>query len=465
MTYYLETPEDVLRAIKDEKIQMVDLRFTDVSGAWQQILVPVSETLQNRLGFDGSSTHCFDGIQENEMLVTHAPAAAFLNPFSEISTLVVICNIRDPIIGQNYTHDPRYIAQKAEAYLKKTQIGDTANFGLEFEHFVFNGLHNGQSSYYHSQEVVKDETNWSEAPHPGNILCPKQGYFSAPPAKMLQHFCTMMVTTLERIGITVEAERHELATGAQAKIKMRFATLTHTADNLMIYNFVLENVISQLGMTASFMPNPLFSDGGSGLHVYQSIWQGGQPLFAGDGYAGSSALMRHYIAGLLEHAPALLAICASRVSHYRRLMPEDSPVKLGHAQRDSSAGSRIPINSPNPHAKRVDFHYIDTLYNPYFAFAAMLMAGIDGFHNRLYSIDPDEPIEKLYDLPPQDPTKILSAPSSLNEPLDPPELDDDFLLQGDVFTPNVIEILRLRPHRESLTAQKMVKPSFGRLYG
>jgi glutamine synthetase len=438
MTYYLETPEDVLHAIKDDKIQMVDLRFTDVSGAWQQILVPMIETLQNRLGFDRCSTHCFNGIQENEMLVTLAPAAAFLNPFSEISTLVVICNIRDPITGQNYTHDPRYIAQKAEAYLKKTQIGDTANFGLEFEHFVFNGLHNGQSTYYHYQEVAKDETM---ASHQGNILCPKQGYFSAPPADMLQHFCTMMVTTLERVGITVETERHELASGAQAKIKMRFATLTHIADNLMIYNFVLKNVTSQLGMMASFMPNPLFGDGGFSLHVYQSIWQGGQPLFAGDGYAGSSALMRHYIAGLLEHAPALLAICASN----RRLMPEESPVKLGgQAQRDRSAGSRIPIYSSSPHTTRVDFHYFDPLCNPYLAFAAMLMAGIDGFHNRLYSIDPDEPIEKLYDLPPQDSTKILSAPSSLNEPLDPLELDDDFLLHGDVFTPDVIEILRLR---------------------
>jgi glutamine synthetase len=463
MTYYLETPDDVLRAIKDDKIQMVDLRFTDVWGAWQQILVPI-ETLQNRLGFDASSTHCFNGIQGNEMLVTHAPAAVFLNPFSDISTLVVICNIRDPITGQNYTHDPRYIAQKAEAYLKKTQIGEAANFGLEFEHFVFNGLHNGQPTYYAYQEVATDETNWSEAPHQGNILYPKQGYFSAPPADMLQHFCTMMVTILERIGITVETERHELATGAQAKIKMRFATLTHIADNLMIYNFVLKNVTSQLGMTASFMPNPLFGDGGFGLHVYQSIWQRGQPLFAGDGYAGSSALMRHYIAGLLEHAPALLAICASRVDHYRRLMPEGPPVKLGHAQCNRLAGSRIPIYSPNPHGKRVDFHYTEPLCNPYLAFAAMLMAGIDGFHNRLYSIDPDEPIEKLYDLPPQDPTKSLSAPSSLNEPLDPLELDDDFLLQGDVFTPDVIEILRLRPHRQSLTAQKMVKPSFGELH-
>jgi glutamine synthetase len=348
MTYYLETPDDVLRAIKDDKIQMVDLRFTDVSGAWQQILVPM--TLQNQLGFDGSSIS-FNGIPE---MATHAPAAAFLNPFSEMSTLVVICNIRDPITGQNYTHDPRYIAQKAEAYLKKTQIGDNANFGLEFEHFVFNGLHNGQPTYYAYQEVAADEANWSEAPHQGNILYPKQGYFSAPPADMLLHFCTMMVTILERIGITVETERHELATGAQAKIKMRFATLTHIADNLMIYNFVLKNVTSQLGMMASFMPNPVFGDGGFGLHVYQSIWQRGQPLFAGDGYAGSSALMRHYIAGLLEHAPALLAICASRVNHYRRLMPEGPPVKLGHAQCDRLAGSRIPICSPNPRAKCVD---------------------------------------------------------------------------------------------------------------
>jgi glutamine synthetase len=421
---------------------MVDLRFTDVSGVWQQILVPTNET---------------------EMPVTRAPAAAFLNPFSDISTLVVICNIRDPITRQNHTQDPRYIAQKAEAYLKKTQIGDTANFGLEFEYFVLKGLHNGQSTYYHYQEVATDVTNWSEAPHQGNILCPKQGCFSAPPTDMLHHFCTMMVTTLETIGIKVEVERHELATGAQAKIKMRFDTLTNIADNLMIYNFVFKNVTSQLGMTGSFMPNPLFGEGGFGLHVYQSIWQGGQPLFAGDGYASTSALMRHYIAGLLEHAPALLAICSSRANHYRRLMPQNSPVKLGHAQRDRS-GSRIPIYPPNPHAKCVDFDCIDPLCNPYLAFAAMLMAGIDGFHNRLYSIDPDEPIEKLYDLPLQHPTKILSAPSSLNEPLDPLELDKDFLLQGGVFTPDVIEILRLRPHRESLTAQKMVKPGFGKLH-
>ena len=465
MSYSCKTPEDVLRTVKDHKIEMIDLRFTDLPGLWQHFSVPPGalelDSFEEGVGFDGSSIRGFQEIQESDMLVIPDPTTAFLDPFTEAPTLVLICNIRDPVTGQSYNRDVRYIAQKAETYLKHTGIGDTAYFGPELEHFVFNDVRYDQGTNYGYYEIDAMEANWNAAqrngPSLGHKLRPKEGYFPVPPADLLQDARTAMVATLERIGIAVEAHHHEVATGGQGEIDMRFATLTRMADSVMIYKYVVKSVARQRGMTATFMPKPLFGDNGSGMHVHQSIWKGEQPTFAGDGYAGSSALMRHYIAGLLKHAPALLAICAPTVNSYRRLVPGyEAPVNLGYSQRNRSAACRIPMYSSSAKAKRVEFRCPDPSCNPYLAFAAMLMAGLDGIQDRL---DPGEPMDRnLYELPPEELAKVPSAPGSLEEALAALEADHQFLLKGDVFTRDVIEThvsykrsrevdeIRLRPH-------------------
>jgi glutamine synthetase len=465
MSHSCKSPEDVLRTIKDDNIDMVDLRFTDLPGLWQHFSVPPrafdSDSIAEGVGFDGSSIRGFQEIQESDMLVVPDPTTAFLDPFAEARTLVLICDIRDPVTGQSYSRDARYIAQKAEVYLKSTGIGDASYFGPELEHFVFNEVRYDQGANYGYYEIDAIEANWNAAnkdgPSLGHKLRPKEGYFPVPPADQLQDARTEMVSVLEEIGIAVEAHHHEVATGGQGEIDMRFASLTRMADNVMIYKYVVKNVARQRGMTATFMPKPLFGDNGSGMHVHQSIWKGERPLFAGDGYAGSSELMRYYIGGLLKHAPALLAICAPTVNSYRRLVPGfEAPVNLGYSQRNRSAAVRIPMYSANPKTKRVEFRCPDPACNPYLAFAAMLMAGLDGIQSR---INPGEPIDKnLYELPPAERAKIQSTPGSLDEALDALELDHQFLLKGEVFTRDAVETyisykrsrevdeIRLRPH-------------------
>jgi glutamine synthetase len=465
MPYDCKTPDDVLRIIQDDKVEMVDLRFTDLPGLWQHFSVPPSalelDSFSDGVGFDGSSIRGFQEIQESDMLVVPDPTTAFLDPFTEAPTLVLICNIQDPVSVQPYSRDARYIAQKAEIYLRSTGIGDTAYCGPELEHFVFNEVRYDQGTNYGYYEIDAIEANWnarkSGGPSLGHKLRPKEGYFPVPPADLLQDARTSMVSTLERIGIAIEAHHHEVATGGQGEIDMRFATLTRMADNVMIYKYVVKNVARKRGMTATFMPKPLFGDNGSGMHVHQSIWQGEKPLFAGDGYAGSSAMMRHYIGGLLKHAPALLALCAPTVNSYRRLVPGfEAPVNLGYSQRNRSAACRIPMYSTNPKAKRVEFRCPDPSCNPYLAFAAMLMAGLDGIQER---INPGDPIDKnLYDLPPEELVQVPSTPGSLEESLAALEADHQFLRKGDVFTTDVIDTylkykrtrevdeMRLRPH-------------------
>jgi glutamine synthetase len=465
MPYDCKSPDDVLKIVKDEKIQMVDLRFADLPGLWQHFSVPPGalkpESFSDGIGFDGSSIRGFQEIQESDMLVVPDPASTFLDPFTEAPTVVLICNISDPVIGQPYSRDSRYIAQKAELFLNSTQIADTAFMGPELEHFVFNDVRYDQGTNYGYYEIDAIEANWNvknvDKPGQGHKLRPKEGYFPVPPADLLQDARTDMVMMLERIGIDVEAHHHEVATGGQGEIDMKFATLTRMADNVMIYKYVVKNVARKRGMTATFMPKPLFGDNGSGMHVHQSLWQGSRPLFAGDGYAGSSDLMRQYIGGLLQHAPALLAICAPTVNSYRRLVPGfEAPVNLGYSQRNRSAACRIPMYSPDPATKRVEFRCPDPASNPYLAFAAMLMAGIDGILNR---IDPGDPIDKnLYDLPPAELATVPLAPGSLEEALDALAADHRFLLKGDVFTADVIDTyiaykrsheideMRLRPH-------------------
>ena len=466
MPYDCKTPDDLLRLIREEKIGMVDLRFTDLPGQWQHFSVPPgaldAESLAEGVGFDGSSIRGFQEIQESDMLVVPDPATAFLDPFTEARTLVLVCNVMDPVGGQPYSRDVRRIAQKAEAYLKATGIADTARLGPELEHFVFDSVRYDQGMNYGFYEIAAAEANWDAArgaagPGLGHKLRPKEGYFPVPPADILQDARTEMVQTLERIGIAVEAHHHEVATGGQGEIDMRFATLTRMADNVMIYKYVVKNVARRRGMTATFMPKPLFGDNGSGMHVHQSLWKEERPLFAGEGYAGSSETMRHYIGGLLRHAPSLLALCAPTVNSYRRLVPGyEAPVNLGYSARNRSAACRIPMYSPDPRSRRVEFRCPDPACNPYLAFAAMLMAGLDGIQNR---IDPGEPIDKnLYDLPPEELVKVPSTPASLEEALEALEADHAYLLRGDVFTADVIETwldykrrrevdeLRLRPH-------------------
>ena len=465
MTLESKGSESLLKTIKDNKVEMIDLRFTDIPGLWQHFSVPPRafdhDAIVDGVGFDGSSIRGFQEIQESDMLVVPDPATAFLDPFSEVPTLVVICTIRDPITGESYSRDARHIAEKAEAFLKGTGVGDAAYFGPELEHFVFDGVRYDQGTNYGFYEIESHEANWDagevNGPSLGHKLRPKEGYFPVPPADTLQDARTEMVLLLEKLGIQVEAHHHEVATGGQGEIDMRFTTLTRMADNVMIYKYVVKGVARRRGMTATFMPKPLFGDNGSGMHVHQSIWKAKKPVFAGDGYAGSSERMRYYIGGLLKHAPALCAICAPTVNSYRRLVPGfEAPVNLGYSQRNRSAACRIPMYSADPKAKRVEFRCPDPAANPYLCFAAMLMAGLDGIERR---ISPGDPIDKnLYDLPPQEMAKVPKAPGTLDEALHALEGDHKFLLEGDVFTKDVIETylsykrsreideIRLRPH-------------------
>jgi glutamine synthetase len=463
MAYTFANPDDVLKAIKDDKIEMIDLRFVDLPGTWQHFSVPpqaiAADSFSDGVGFDGSSIRGFQEIQESDMLVVPDPATAFLDPFTEAPTLVLICNIMDPVTGQPYSRDARHIAQKAETHLRASGIGDVSYFGPELEFFVFDEVHYDQGTNYAYFDIEAAEANWSgrSGSGLGHKLRPKEGYFPVPPADTLQDARTEMVTLLEQIGIPVEAHHHEVATGGQGEIDMRFASLTRMADNVMIYKYVVKNVARRRGMTATFMPKPLFGDNGSGMHVHQSIWQSDRPLFAGDGYAGSSEAMRYYIGGLLKHAPALLGICAPTVNSYRRLVPGfEAPVNLGYSRRNRSAAVRIPMYSPDPKSKRVEFRCPDPSCNPYLAFAAMLMAGLDGIRSRL---DPGEPIDKnLYDLPPLQRAQIPSTPGSLEEALNALEADGKFLGIDEVFTSDVLETylsykrvheieeIRIRPH-------------------
>jgi glutamine synthetase len=429
----LKTPEDVLRAIKDNKIERIDLRVTDLPGRWHQVpVMPIAvggDNFERGIAFDVSSLLGFQEIQEHDnMLAMPDPASAFRDPFSDIPTLALICNVRDPASGQNYARDPRSIAQKAEAYLQKMQIGDTANFGLELEHLLFRDDPDAAEP--------RRKTEPRSSASQGAMLRAKKAR-PVPPPDVLQDVRAQTIATLSELGIEVEADSVEAASGDQSKIDMHFTTLTRMADNVMIYKYVVANIARRFGLTENV--KSLFGNSGPAMGVHQSIWVGGRPLFAGDGYAGSAALMRHYLAGLVEHAPALLAICAPMANSDRRLMPGfKAPVKLGYVQRNHPSKSRMPINQSDSRAKRVEFRCHDPSCNPYLAFAAMLMAGIDGFENRLYNLDPSEPIEKFYRLPPHELAKIPLATGEQNS-LKALASDHAFLLKGDVFPAYVIE--------------------------
>ena len=460
------TPEDVLAAIKDNDVKIVDVRFTDLPGVWQHFSMPTTEfeadMFAEGIGFDGSSIRGFQEIQESDMLVVPDPATAFLDPFTAVSTLVLICSVRDPVTGESYSRDPRYVTQKADAYMKSTGIAEIAYFGPEPEFFVFNDIRYGQGTNYSFYEIDSVEGSWNsgadEDPNLGHKPRPKEGYFPVPPTDSMQDLRSEMVLTMIETGIRVEVHHHEVATAGQAEIDMRFDKMVRMADNLMMYKYIVKNVANSYGMTATFMPKPLFEDNGSGMHIHQSLWNGDTNLFYSEtDYALMSELGRHYIGGLLKHAPALMAFCAPTTNSYHRLVPGyEAPINLVYSQRNRSACCRIPMYSPNPAAKRVEFRPPDPSCNGYLAFAAMLMAGLDGIENR---IDPGEPIDKnLYDLPPEVAKGVESTPASLEEALDALEADHAFLRKGDVFTQDVIDVwlaykrenevdpMRLRPH-------------------
>lgn len=442
------TPKDVLALIKEHDIKMVDVRFTDMPGTWQHFSLPASmlseDDFVHGLGFDGSSIRGFQAINESDMLVVPDPDTAFIDPMLKIPTLALICDIRDPLTGENYGRDPRYIAKKAEEYLRSTGIADTAYFGPEAEFFLFSDVRFDQGSHFGYYFLDSDEGIWNSGADRGGKNLGyrpryKEGYFPCPPLDTLQDVRSQITLNMMAAGIEVEVHHHEVATAGQCEIDMRFDSLLRMADKLVKYKYIVKNTARQFGLTATFMPKPLFGDNGSGMHCHQSLWKEGQPLFYDPkGYALLSDTARWYIGGILTHAPALLAICAPTTNSYRRLVPGfEAPINLVYSQRNRSAAIRIPTYSDSPKARRIEFRAPDPTCNPYLAFAAMLMAGIDGIKNR---IEPPPPLDvDIYELTAEEKAHIRGTPGSLVESLDALEADHDFLLAGGVFTPDVIE--------------------------
>jgi glutamine synthetase len=439
--------KQALELAKKNKAVMVDLRFTDWVGTWQHCSYPISQwdegTFEEGLGFDGSSIRGWQAINESDMLMLPDPETAFIDPFFEHPTLVMIANIADPITREPYSRDPRWIARKAEKYLHQTGIGDTIYFGPEAEFFLFNSARfstSANAGFYHIDSV---EGAWNTGAEEGGANLAykprhKEGYFPVPPIDSLQGIRTEMCLAMEGLGIEIEAQHHEVATAGQCEIDMRFQAMVLMADQLLKYKYVVKQVARRHGMTATFMPKPLFQDNGSGMHCHQSIWKGGKPLFAGDGYAGFSKLGLNYIGGILKHAKALAAFTCPTTNSFKRLVPGyEAPVNLAYSSRNRSAACRIPMYSASPKAKRVEVRFPDPSCNPYLAFSAMLMAGIDGVENK---IDPGQPLDKnIYALSPQEAAKVPTMPGSLDEALDHLEDDHEFLLKGNVFTKDAIE--------------------------
>ncbi len=423
------TPDEVLALARDEGVEIVDFRFCDLPGLMQHFSAPVHElstdAFQEGLGFDGSSIRGFQEIQESDMILMPDPNTVVIDPFRTHKTLNINCFVHDPITLEPYSRDPRYIAKKAEDHLVSTGLADTAYFGPEAEFFIFDDVrfHYDQHSASHSVDSIEAAWNTGRDEDGKNLgykIRYKEGYFPVPPMDQYQDLRSEMILTMERLGIEVEIQHHEVGTAGQAEIDMRFDTLLRMADKLMLYKYVVKNVANAAGKTATFMPKPIFQDNGSGMHCHQSLWKGGEPLFFSEtGYAGLSDMARWYIGGLLTHASAILAFAAPTTNSYKRLVPGyEAPVNLVYSQRNRSASVRIPLYSKSPKAKRLEFRCPDPSCNPYLAFSAMLQAGLDGVNNR---IEPPPPVDKdLYDLPPEELAKVPQVPSSLDEPLSTP---------------------------------------------
>ena len=463
------TPEEVVRHAKDNKIGIIDLKFTDLPGTFQHVSIPLSELSEDNLaegyGFDGSSIRGFKSIDESDMLLIPDTTTANMDPFYKSPTLTMICDILDPVTRESFTRDPRHVSQKAEEYLKSSGIADVSYWGPEPEFFIFDSARFNQTSNEGYYFIDSDEGIWNSG-QPGTVdggrnlaYRPrhKEGYFPTPPFDTFQDIRTEAVEEIEKFGIIVEKHHHEVATAGQAEIDVRFDSLTKMADTVTILKYVVKNVAHKYGKVATFMPKPLFGDNGTGMHTHQSLWKDGQNLFYdANGYAMLSATCRHYIGGLLQHAPALLAFAAPTTNSYKRLVPGfEAPVNLVYSVRNRSACIRIPTYSASPAARRLEFRAPDPACNPYITFAALLMAGIDGVINE---IEPPDPMDQnLYELPPEELAKIRQVPGSLDEALASLENDYEFLLRGGVFTDDLIETwldykkgdldnIRLRPH-------------------
>jgi glutamine synthetase len=454
----------VLEFAKRNGVRILDLRFADLPGLWHHISYPIDRlteaAFEDGFGIDGSSIRGWAAIHESDMLLIPDPSFYVLDPCAEISTLVMVADVLDPVTKQRYDRDPRYIARKAELYLGSTGIADTAYFGPEAEFFIFDSVRFDQREQHGFYFIDAEEGRWNSGREEGNLgYRPRyrEGYFPVPPTDHYQDLRSEMMVTMQNAGLTVECHHHEVASGGQTEIDLKFDSLVRAADQMLLFKYIVRNVANQHQKTVTFMPKPIFGDNGSGMHTHQSLWKEGQPLFAGEGYAGLSQLALWYIGGLLKHGPALAALIAPTTNSYKRLVPGfEAPVNLAYSRRNRSAACRIPMYSTAPENKRVEFRPPDPSCNPYLAFAAMMMAGLDGIENK---IDPGLPLDKdIYDLSLEELSQVPSMPGSLEDALDALERDPGFLLKGDVFTEELlrhyvdykrekeVDAVRLRPH-------------------
>ncbi|NOZ49627.1 MAG: type I glutamate--ammonia ligase [Chloroflexi bacterium] len=437
----MTTPADVLELIAAHDLKMVDIKFTDVFGQWQHFSIPtkhftVESAFEEGLGFDGSSIRGFKSIEASDMILLADPSTAVVDPICEMPTLSIIGDVYDPITREPYHRDPRYVAKKAVSYLRQTGIADTAYFGPEAEFFIFDQVMYSAGEYSSAYQIDSGEGPWNNGIFGfGHSIPHKRGYFPVAPLDTLQDLRSEMVRALMDAGVDIEVHHHEVGTAGQCEIDMRFGPLVQMADHVQMYKYIVKNVAKRHGKTVTFMPKPIFADNGSGMHTHQSLWQGDTPLFAGDMYAGLSQMALWYIGGILKHINALLAIVAPTTNSYRRLVPGyEAPVVIAYSARNRSAACRIPMYSDLPKAKRFEFRSPDPAANPYLAFAAMLMAGLDGIKNQ---IDPGEPAQTdLFEEGNID--KVEMTVAKLNEALDALEIDSDFLLEGGVFTPDLL---------------------------
>ncbi len=460
------TPSDVVALAKENDIKIVDLKFMDLPGMWQHFSIMVDELdeslFEDGIGFDGSSIRGFQAINESDMLLFPDPATALVDPVCQVPTLSITCNIKDPITLENYTRDVRHIAQKAEAYLQSTGIADVSYWGPEAEFYLLNDIRYGQNQHSGFYFVDSVEGSWNsgraENPNLGYKPRYKEGYFPVPPSDTLQDIRSEICLKLIESGVPVEVHHHEVGTAGQGEIDIRFDTLTSVGDKIALYKYIIKNVARAHNLVATFMPKPLFQDNGSGMHVHQSLWKNGKNVFYdAQGYSLLSDDALYYIGGLLKHARSLCAIIAPTTNSYKRLVPGyEAPVNIAYSQRNRSACVRIPVYSKSENAKRVEFRTPDPSCNPYLAFSALLMAGLDGIQNRIH---PGDPLDKdLYDLEPEELADIESTPVSLGDSLDALEDDHEYLLKGDVFTQDVLDVwidykrenevdaINMRPH-------------------
>jgi len=459
------SPEEVLEFASENNIEFVDLRFLDFPGLWQHLTVPIKEltiqSFKDGFGFDGSSIRGWQAINESDMLVIPVPATAIIDPFFAHATLSMICDIQDPITRQRYSRDPRSVARKAADYMRSTGIADAAYFGPELEYFMFDRVFFDQGINYGHYGVDSAEGAWrrgiDDPDNRGIQLRPKEGYFPVPPADQFHDIRSEMTKVLQQCGIEVETHHHEVATGGQAEIDMRFGRLVEQGDKVMLYKYILKNVAARHGKVVTFMPKPLYGDNGSGMHTHFSLWKGDTPLFYGDKYAELSELGLWAIGGLMKHAGSVLAFTNPTTSSYKRLVPGyEAPVNLIYSMRNRSAFVRIPMYQHNPKTKRIEFRCPDSSCNPYLAFSAIMMAALDGIQNK---IDPGPAVDRnLYELSPEEKAEIRHTPASLEEALICLDKDHEYLLKGDVFTEDVIhywieykmnnevDALRSRPH-------------------